>query len=62
MQQRIKSAARSARARIISTEFLYQLFGTAHDAITALHMSLGREALSAFATDLESNWLRGVLF
>jgi hypothetical protein len=61
MQQRLKSAARSARARIIATEFLYQLFGAAHDAITALDMSLGREAFPTFTADLESNWLRGVL-
>jgi hypothetical protein len=46
MQQRLKSAAASARARIITAEFLYQLFGTAHHAITALDMSLGRKALS----------------
>ena len=62
MQQRLKSAARSARARIIATEFLYQLFGTAYYAITALDVRLRREAFPTFATDLESNWLRGVLF
>lgn len=44
MQQRLKSAAGSARARIIATEFLDEFFGTAHDAIAALNMSLGREA------------------
>jgi hypothetical protein len=61
MQQRLKSAAGSARARIIATQFLDQLFGTAHDAITALDVSLRWEAFPTFATDLESNWLRGVL-
>jgi hypothetical protein len=60
MQQRLKSAARSARARIIATEFLDEFFRTTHDAITTLYMCFGREALSTFATDLESNWLRGV--
>jgi hypothetical protein len=59
MQQRLKSAARSARARIIPTEFLEEFFGAAHNASAALHMGFGREALSTFATDLESNWLRG---
>ena len=62
MQQRLKSTAGPARARIIATEFLDQFFGTAHDASTALYVSFGREALPAFSTDLESNWLRGVLF
>jgi len=62
MQQRLKSPVRSARARIIATEFLYQLFGTAHDAITTLYVSFRREAFPTFTTDLESNWLRGVLF
>jgi hypothetical protein len=61
MQQRLKSAAGSARARIIATEFLNEFFTTAHNAITALDMSLGREAFPTFTTDLESNWLRGVL-
>jgi hypothetical protein len=61
MQQRLKSAAGSAGARIIATEFLDQFFGTAHDAITALDVSFGRKAPSTFATDLESDWLRGVL-
>jgi hypothetical protein len=62
MQQRLKSTAGSARARIIATEFLNEFFATAHDAITALDVGFGREAVSTFATDLESNWLRGVLF
>jgi hypothetical protein len=62
MQQRLKSAARSAWARIIATEFLEQFFGAMHDAIAALDMGLGRKALPTFATDLESNWLRGALF
>jgi len=61
MQQRLKSTARSAWARIIATEFLYQLFGTAYYAITAFDLGFGRIALSTFTTDLESNWLRGVL-
>jgi hypothetical protein len=62
MQQRLKSTTRSARAWIIATEFLNEFFATAHDAITAFDMSLGREAFPTLATDLESNWLRGVLF
>jgi hypothetical protein len=62
MQQRLKSTTRSAWARIIATEFLNQVFGTAHDAITVLDMSLRREAFPTFTTDLESNWLQGVLF
>lgn len=61
MQQRLKSAAGSARAWIIATEFLDEFFGAAHDAVTALDVGLRREASSTFATDLESNWLRGVL-
>jgi hypothetical protein len=61
MQQRPKSTAGSARARIIPTEFLDEFFGATHDAIAALYVSFGRIALSTFATDLESNWLRGVL-
>jgi hypothetical protein len=61
MQQRLKFAAGSARARIITTEFLYQLFGSAHHAIAALDVSLRREAFPTFATDLETGWLRGVL-
>jgi len=55
MQQRLKSTARSARTRIITTEFLQQFFGTTHDAIAALDVGLGREAFPTFATDLESN-------
>jgi len=62
MQQRLKSTAGSARARIIAAEFLDEFFGSAHDAIAAPDMSLGREAFPTFATDLESNRLRGVLF
>jgi hypothetical protein len=55
MQQRLKSAAGSARTWIISTEFLYEFFPTTHDAIATFHMRFGRKALSTFATDLESN-------
>jgi hypothetical protein len=55
MQQRLKSTTRSARTRIIATEFLEQFFGTMRDAITALDMGLGRETIPTFATDLESN-------
>jgi hypothetical protein len=55
MQQRLKSAAGSARARIIATEFLKQFFCAAHNASTALYVSFGREAFTTFATDLESN-------
>jgi hypothetical protein len=62
MQQRLKSTAGSARARIIATEFLDEFFGAADDAIATLDIGLRRKALSTFATDLESNWLRGVLF
>ena len=36
--------------------------GGSYNAIIALHMGLGRKALPTFTTDLESNWLRGVLF
>jgi hypothetical protein len=62
MQHFLKSAPRSARTRIIATEFLDQIFAAAaHNAITALHMRFGREALPALTTDLESNSLRGVL-
>jgi hypothetical protein len=59
MQQRLKSAARSARARIISTKFLDEFFFAAHDAIASLDMGLRGKAFTTFATDLESNWLRG---
>jgi hypothetical protein len=55
MQQRLKSTARSARTRIIPTQFLEQLLPTTHDAIAAFDMSFRREAFSTFATDLESN-------
>jgi hypothetical protein len=55
MQQRLKSTAGSARTRIIPTEFFQELLLTTHDAITAFDMSFRREALSTFATDLESN-------
>ena len=55
MQQRLKAATRSARARIVATEFLDEIFKSAHDSITALDLSLGREASTTFATDLESN-------
>jgi len=61
MQQRLKPAAGSARARIIATEFLDEFFGAAHDASAALYVSFGRKALPTFATGLESNWLRGLL-
>jgi hypothetical protein len=60
MQQRLKSAAGSARARIFAPEFLDEFFAAAHNAIAAFDIGLGRKALSTFATDLESNWLRGV--
>jgi hypothetical protein len=62
MQQRLKSAAGSARTRIIPTELLDEFLVPAHHAITALHMSFGREAPSTLAADLESNWLRGVCY
>jgi hypothetical protein len=62
MQQRLKSTAGSAGARIIATKFLDQFFGTTHNAIAALDMGLGRKTFPTFATDLESNWLRGALF
>ena len=62
MQQRLKSAAGSARAGIIATELLDKLFATADNAITAFHLGFGGEAFPTFTTDLESNWLRGVLF
>jgi hypothetical protein len=62
MQQRLKSATGSARARIIPTEFLEEFFGAAHNALAALYMGFRREAFPTFAADLESNWLRGVLF
>jgi len=61
MQQRLKSAARSARAWIVATEFFDQFLVRAHDAKPALYMGFGREASAALATDLESNWIRGVL-
>jgi hypothetical protein len=51
MQRRLKSAARHAPARIIATEFLDEFLASTNDAITA-----------TFATDLESNRLRGALF
>jgi hypothetical protein len=62
MHQRLKSAARCARARIIPTEFLDEFLGAAHNAIATFNMGLGREGLSTFATDLESNQLRGVRY
>jgi hypothetical protein len=62
MQQRLKSAAGSARARIVATEFLDEFFGAADNAIATFDICLRRIALSTFATDLESNLLRGVLF
>ncbi len=61
MQQRLKSPPRSARTRVITTELLQEFFPSTHDAITALHMGLGREALPTLATDLESTRLRSVL-
>jgi hypothetical protein len=62
MQQRLKSPPGSARARIIAAEFLQELLTTTHDAIAALDLSLRREAFTTFATDLESNRIRGVRF
>jgi hypothetical protein len=53
MQQRLKSAARSARARIIPTEFLLQLFITADNAIAALYVSFGR-AEESYPTRVEA--------
>jgi hypothetical protein len=61
MQQRLKSTAGCARTRIVTAEFLEEFFGPAHHAIAALYASLGREAFTTLAADLESNWLRGVL-
>jgi hypothetical protein len=51
----LRRRLRSAGARIIATEFLYQLFGTAHHAITAFNLGFGWEAFPTFTTDLESN-------
>ena len=48
MQQRLKSAPKTAGAGIIATEFLDEFFATTHDAITALDMSLRRESPAAF--------------
>jgi len=48
MQQRLKSAPKTARAGIIATEFLDEFFATTHDAITALDMSLRQESPAAF--------------
>jgi hypothetical protein len=60
MQHLLKSAAGSTREWIIPTELFEEFLVDADDAITALYVSFGREALSARPADLESNWLRGI--
>jgi hypothetical protein len=62
MQQRLKSTAGSTRTGIFAAEFLQKLLTTTDHALTALHMSFRREALSTFATDLESGRIRGIGF
>jgi hypothetical protein len=52
-QQFLKPATRAARARIVASESLAQLLVSVHDADSALHLRLGREALPTFAGDLE---------
>src|SRR5688572_11374492 len=55
MQQRLKPAAGAARARIVASELFDELLVPAHDAHAALDARLGREALAALASDLESS-------
>jgi len=50
----LKQEARSAGARIVAPELLEQFLVAPHDAVTALDLGLGREALAALARDLES--------
>jgi hypothetical protein len=61
MQQFLKSPARKARAWIVATELLTELFEAANDARSALDPGLGRETLPSFTGDLETSWRRGVL-
>jgi hypothetical protein len=61
MQQFLKSPAREARAWVVATELLSELFVTANNARSAFNPSLGREALPSFTGDLETSGRRGVL-
>jgi len=61
MQQFLKSPAREARAWIVATELLVELFEAANDACSAFDPGLGREALPSFTGDLETSGRRGAL-
>jgi hypothetical protein len=62
MQQRLKSAARTAGTWIVAAELLHQKLLRADDSITALHMGFGRVALASLTADFESNSPRGIRF
>jgi hypothetical protein len=59
LRRSITRFARAAWARVIPAELLHELLMTTHDSIAAFDMSLRREALSPFATDLESTRIPG---
>jgi len=59
MQHRLKPKARAAWTWVIATQLFNELFVPIHDAIAALDLSFGREALPAFASYLKTSVGRG---
>ena len=59
MQQYLKPATGTARARIVTTEFLEELFVPVHDAMSAFDAGFGRVALPTLARGLETRIGRG---
>jgi hypothetical protein len=60
MQQFLKPTPGVAWAWVIAPELLEKLLVSVHDAVTALHASLGWETLAAFTRGLETRTVRGV--
>lgn len=60
MQQCLKPAAGTARARVVAPELLEKLLVPFHDAMSAFDPGLGRVALPTLARGLETRTGRGV--
>jgi hypothetical protein len=54
MQQFLKPAAGTARARVVAAELLGKLLHAVHDALAALHARFGGIALAALTGGLET--------
>ena len=64
MQHFLKAAVRTARARIVPAELLFELFISVHDLSAFLHAGFRWETLASLACDLERtirlDWIHGL--